>query len=91
MDANIFHTCPVCNGFAPLEEKICPECGGHLADQGRFTDLLSDYSPYRDIDDMKMTDGYQDLGKHLCPHILFCTSCQFSNITMVKEIPLYNQ
>ncbi|MBA4602299.1 hypothetical protein [Thermoactinomyces mirandus] len=88
MDANNQYTCPVCNGFSSLEEKTCPKCGSRLADQGRFTDLFNDYSPYRAIDDVKMTDGLPDAENHLCPHILFCTSCKFSNIFMVEEIPI---
>lgn len=92
MDANNDYACPVCNGFSSLEETVCPECGSRLADQGRLTDLFSDYSPYREIDGLKMTDGLpDDAEKHRCPHILFCTSCKFSNITMIEEIPLYNQ
>ncbi|MGA8941358.1 MAG: hypothetical protein WB502_01375 [Thermoactinomyces sp.] len=92
MDMNNHYACPVCNGFSSLGDQTCPECGGRLTDQGRFIDLFNDYSPYREIDDLKMTDGFSDdAEKHLCPHVLFCTSCKLSNITMVEEIPLYTQ
>ena len=35
-----------------------------------LSDLLADYSPYRPIDDMKRTDGLNDLHSHRCPHNL---------------------
>lgn len=81
------YACPVCNGFSFLEHLSCPECGHILKDHGRLTDLFSDYSPYREIDDLKMTDGQLDVKTHQCPHALTCPACQYSKVMMIDEIP----
>ena len=82
------YACPVCNGFSALEDHRCPGCGHVLEDNGRFTDLFSDYSPYREIDDLKMTDGLTDLKTRQCPHALTCPACVHSKVLMVDEIPI---
>ncbi|MEW9033545.1 MAG: hypothetical protein AB2404_12615 [Planifilum fimeticola] len=78
--------CPVCNGLTSLDRR-CPRCGNAMEDRGRFSDLLADYSPYRPIDDMKRTDGLNDLHSHQCPHNLWCPHCGWSELHMVAEIP----
>ena len=52
-----------------------------------LSDLLADYSPYRPIDDMKRTDGLNDLHSHRCPHNLGCPQCGWSELYMIAEIP----
>lgn len=79
--------CPVCNGFDSLDIP-CPECGDWMEDRGRFFDLLADYSPYRPIDDMKKSDGLEDLQTHQCPHQLYCHHCGFHEVNLVAEKPL---
>ncbi|MGI6127967.1 MAG: hypothetical protein ACOYEF_13615 [Planifilum sp.] len=79
-------TCPVCNGLIQLAPR-CPQCGSRMEDQGRVSDLLADYSPYRSIDDLKRTDGLADLSTHRCPHHLYCRSCGWSQSQMVEEVP----
>ncbi|MBA4542077.1 hypothetical protein H1164_04070 [Thermoactinomyces daqus] len=83
----ISYACPVCNGFSALS-ILFPKCTTPLMDYGRFSDLLGDYSPYRPIDDLKMTDGWIDVATHRCPHHLFCPACGFSDVEMVSEIEI---
>jgi hypothetical protein len=77
--------CPVCNGFSALR-AVCPICGTSLRDAGRVMDLYGNYSPYRPIDDLKMTDGMIDLSTHDCPHQVWCQKCGFSEVRMIREI-----
>ncbi|WP_124726680.1 hypothetical protein [Staphylospora marina] len=79
--------CPVCNGLDVFRAG-CPKCGHELADAGRVLDLFGDYSPYRPIDDLKMTDGLHDLESHRCPHQIWCPSCGHKEIRLIGELPL---
>jgi len=69
------HLCPVCNGLAPFR-STCSSCGGALDDSGRLYDYYGDYSPYREIDDSKLTNGTSDWQFHLCLHVGWCPSCR---------------
>lgn len=75
--------CPVCNGMAALA-AACPACGHRLDDAGRLYDYYGDYSPYRPIDDAKLTNGIPDLARHLCIHVGWCPACR-------REYPLWVQ
>lgn len=66
--------CAICNGTEEASAQ-CPSCGTILADNGRFNDFLGPYSPYRDIDDISMTNGFHDLARHECVHLLSCDTC----------------
>jgi hypothetical protein len=83
----ISYACPVCNGFSALSMP-CPKCAAPLMDNGRLSDLLSAYSPYRPIDDLKMTDGWIDIATHRCPHHIICNACGFSGVEMVSELKI---
>jgi hypothetical protein len=76
--------CPVCNGLESLTVP-CPHCGEWMEDWGRWLDLLADYSPYRPIDDLKMSDGLLDGNTHQCPHSLYCRHCGYEETRMVME------
>lgn len=76
--------CPVCNGLHSFNLR-CPTCGGELTDGGRADDYLGPYSPYRPIDDMKLTNGYPDLSLHLCVHRAFCEQCGIRLDSAVEE------
>lgn len=78
------HLCPVCNGFASLD-KDCAHCGQQLIDAGRLYDFYGDYSPYREIDDAKMDNGYQDRLHHQCLHTGWCPHCQEEQMMIVDE------
>ncbi|WP_127584815.1 hypothetical protein [Paenibacillus koleovorans] len=79
--------CPVCNGMKSLNQH-CPQCSRLLDDRGRVDDYLGDYSPYREIDDMKLTNGFADLANHTCVHALFCGGCCVVYALEVEEIRL---
>lgn len=77
--------CPVCNGFQQLNLS-CPACNETIEDKGRIMDFFDDYSPYMQIDQMKLEDGYpDDFAKQLCPHFLKCTHCGFEITFFIKE------
>ncbi|SFI86452.1 hypothetical protein [Thermoflavimicrobium dichotomicum] len=81
------YACPVCNGLNSLILP-CPKCGHSLQDGGRVFDYLANYSPYRPIDDLKMTDGWQDYQNHLCPHQTYCEQCGYQHVTFIQEMRL---
>jgi hypothetical protein len=77
--------CPICNGLREINLQ-CSHCGGQMLDSGRLMDYYDDYSPYMEIDLMKMEDGYPDShsgGK--CPHLYQCPSCQQDQVIFIKE------
>jgi hypothetical protein len=77
-------SCPVCNGFRPFAAS-CPTCGQPLVDNGRYMDLFGDYSPYRPIDDAKLTDGFIDARTHQCPHFATCRHCGYEGMQLIQE------
>lgn len=78
------HFCPVCNSFEPLQ-TACPQCGRPLDDAGRLYDYYGDYSPYREIDDSKMDNGYPDRQLHICLHLCWCPACKVEHIVSIQE------
>jgi hypothetical protein len=78
------YMCPICNGLAALSHN-CSQCGSKMEDHGRFDSFLSDYSPYRQIDDLKMTNTFIDLASKQCIHVTFCPQCQTTENVAVSE------
>ncbi|MDF2663956.1 MAG: hypothetical protein K0Q94_6747 [Paenibacillus sp.] len=76
--------CPYCNGMTALNLQ-CPQCGNRLFDGGRLDDYLGPYSPYRAIDDLKLTNGYPDLDRRLCVHQTYCESCGYRQEVQAEE------
>lgn len=77
--------CPVCNGMQVLR-SACPNCHEEVAqDYGRFDDYMGPYSPYRPIDDLKMTNGFNDFTNHQCVHVVYCQRCKKSFHLSVNE------
>jgi hypothetical protein len=76
--------CPVCNGLSSLEAR-CPHCGESLKDGGRADEYDGPYAPYREIDDLKRTNGYTDLANHTCVHLGQCDRCGHSAMFPVQE------
>jgi hypothetical protein len=50
-----------------------------MMDGGRLGDYYDDYSPYREIDDLKMSNGYQDVSTHHCIHLIYCPHCNWDD------------
>lgn len=76
--------CEVCNGMAQLAQK-CPECRQDADDQGKLSDFYGPYAPYRPIDDLKLTNGFDDLRQHVCIHLTYCPNCNRSFLVSVNE------
>ncbi|MED4206036.1 hypothetical protein [Neobacillus mesonae] len=77
--------CPVCNGLRDVS-LICSNCGEPMLESGRLMDYYDDYSPYMEIDLMKLEDGYPDTyAGHKCPHLYRCPRCQQDDVIFIKE------
>jgi len=77
--------CPVCNGLG-LFQAVCPACRTEAEDLGRLGDYYGPYSPYRPIDDIRMTNGFSDVRDRLCLHNAYCGRCNSTFIVQVTEI-----
>lgn len=78
------YVCSVCNGLEALAGS-CSSCGQAAEDRGRLSDYDDPYSPYRPIDDMKLTNGFPDLERHQCIHMAYCPNCDASFALPVQE------
>ena len=77
--------CPICNGLREVSLQ-CKQCGQQMLDSGRLMDFYDDYSPYMEIDLMKMEDGYSDTNSgHKCAHLYTCPACQKDEVIFIKE------
>ena len=57
-----------------------------MMESGRLMDFYDDYSPYMEIDLMKLEDGYPDThSAHKCPHVYRCPRCHNDEIIFIKE------
>ena len=77
--------CPLCNGLREMY-LLCTNCGEQMLDSGRLIDFFDDYSPYMEIDLMKMEDGIPDTNSgQKCPHLYTCPSCHNDDVIIIKE------
>lgn len=77
--------CPNCNGFEIVRFQ-CPSCGAMMDDSGRIMDFYDDYSPYMEIDDLKLEDGYSNtFSQNQCPHLMSCLQCGRSEVKFIQE------
>ncbi|MED3623008.1 hypothetical protein [Neobacillus thermocopriae] len=77
--------CPVCNGLREVY-VLCTNCGEPMLESGRLQDYYDDYSPYMDIDLMKMEDGFTDtFTGHKCPHLYRCPKCANEEVMFIRE------
>jgi hypothetical protein len=75
--------CGLCNGIMELTIS-CPECGTKMDDEGRVYDYYDDYSPYMEIEWMKLVDGDpKSSQKRECQHLYKCNHCGHS---LSKEV-----
>lgn len=81
------YMCPLCNGLLSVSAR-CPDCGNQTCeDEGRLGDFYGPYSPYRPIDDIRMSNGWMDVSQHICLHLVRCLSCGTRFQTCVHEWP----
>jgi len=79
------YLCPICNGLTTLK-ATCPFCHHLLDDHGRLDDVWEPYSPYREYDDLKLTNSYpDDYTHHQCVHIASCPHCHQNLYIPVQE------
>lgn len=77
--------CPLCNGLRKVT-VYCPHCQQPMENQGKVTDYFENYSPYMDIDMMKLVDGYPyTLANHECVHLFYCPCCRQEEVRFIKE------
>lgn len=76
--------CPVCNGLRQADAS-CTRCGNTMEDTGRLENYFADYSPYREIDDLRKTNGYLDLETGHCIHVFFCHECKHEATVGIPE------
>lgn len=79
------YICPVCNGLSSFQ-STCPSCHHNLDDYGRIDQLWEPYAPYREIDDLKLSNGFDDVKSHECIHIASCPACGKEHLITVKEL-----
>lgn len=79
------YICPICNGLDQLH-VVCSKCSHLLDDHGKIDDLWGPYSPYREIDDLKLTNGFEDVKNHQCIHIVSCPHCGTDQVVSVNEV-----
>lgn len=69
--------CELCNGVSELTIP-CIQCGKEMEDQGRIYDYYENYSPYMEIDLIKLEDGDPTSSKRQeCVHLFKCRECGF--------------
>nr|WP_231891480.1 hypothetical protein [Paenibacillus swuensis] len=66
--------CPVCNGLEVLQ-AACGSCGSLAQDCGKYNDYIGPYEPYRQIEDLKLTNGWIDYSQGTCVHVTYCSQC----------------
>ncbi|WP_042356566.1 hypothetical protein [Bacillus rubiinfantis] len=77
--------CPVCNGLKDAV-LMCTNCGQAMLEFGKLMDYYDDYSPYMEIDLLKLEDGFSDNYKrHTCAHLYRCPHCQNEEVMFIKE------
>jgi len=78
--------CPICNAFKQLEMS-CSKCSTLLEDLGKVSDFLDPYGHYNDVETVKMGDGYLNtIESNTCPHLMYCSKCEFNEVQFVQEI-----
>ena len=77
--------CPLCNGLRNLNFS-CKYCKAALADQGKVTDYLDEYSAYEEINTLKQVDGLeQSIKNEQCVHIFHCSQCGNDERIVINE------
>lgn len=77
--------CPVCNGYESTT-IFCQKCSQQMEDQGKLSDYFDDYSPYMDIELMRLEDGIvNNYSNSQCVHLYKCFHCDEEEVTIIQE------
>lgn len=76
--------CPVCNGFLLLAKR-CPSCHKRMEDSGKLENFYGPYSPYVEISQLRLINGYPDIAREQCIHLLTCSHCGKQEMVAVNE------
>lgn len=77
--------CPICNGYGSVTVS-CPKCSQIMDDQGKISDYFDDYSPYMEIDLMKLEDGFPtNYSESQCVHLYKCPNCGEEQAQFIQE------
>ncbi|MFB1051119.1 hypothetical protein [Paraliobacillus sp. JSM ZJ581] len=79
------YVCLVCNGMEVIKRN-CTHCDNKMVDEGRVINQFDDYAPYMDDETTKLVDGdIYSKHKHLCLHLLKCSTCDYYLQAAVEE------
>lgn len=57
-----------------------------MIDEGKLSDFFDDYSPYMEIDLLRLEDGYpQNFHQSQCVHLLQCPACGRQETFFIRE------
>lgn len=57
-----------------------------MIDEGKLSDFFDDYSPYMEIDLLRLEDGYpQNFQQSQCVHLLQCLACGRQETYFIRE------
>jgi hypothetical protein len=56
-----------------------------MTDLGKLEFLFEPYSPYRQWDDLRLSNGYPDMAYGACIHIIRCDGCDYETEFAVGE------
>ncbi|GAA0382845.1 hypothetical protein [Bacillus horti] len=79
--------CPTCNGMVSIHIP-CPQCNTLMLDHGRISDYYAPYSPYREVDHIKMTEPALEATSSVssCLHYISCPHCSVEGTVSIEEV-----
>ncbi|HBI04627.1 MAG TPA: hypothetical protein DDY49_11430 [Paenibacillaceae bacterium] len=76
--------CPLCNGLESCA-KECPNCHKEMEDTGKLENYYGPYSPYEEIDQLRLINGFPDLEQAQCLHVISCPHCGKQEMVAINE------
>lgn len=77
--------CPLCNGLLSYT-KACPDCQQIMDDTGKLENYFGPYSPYEEMDSLRLINGYPDLASNQCLHVFSCSHCRKHYVVALNEL-----
>lgn len=66
--------CPLCNGLAQINQP-CPNCGIVMEDKGALENFYGPYSPFQELDSIRMLTMPEAARPNQCVHLIACSHC----------------